>query len=142
MQKTIFAVTGPADCGKNTVIKMVASKLLGAELKQNAKQLPQAKKVVAILEISGAGKITVGIQSEYDPISRTKENLELFAERGCQVIICARRTRGKFSDAPAIVLPDYKITPFDMRAAAGAAKKKQCRKTAKDIVAAVNAMVR
>ena len=51
----------------------------------------------------------IGIESQGDPGGRLEESLSLFVKLGCQVIICATRTRGQTVKAVEKLEPKYEV---------------------------------
>ena len=94
--KKVIALYGTANTGKSSTIKFVY------DLLRN--KYPNAKSNEIIMHADIKVFITVnnkkiGIESQGDPISRLGDSLKYFVSIGCNVIICATRTRGRTVDA-------------------------------------------
>lgn len=91
--KTLFALRGKSNTGKSqtirTLVEMLSEKHPNGVIEHN--HTTKADMRVA-LTING---VKIGIESQEDP----KESLDLFVRIGCDVIICATRTRGVAVDA-------------------------------------------
>ena len=96
MKPTIIALKGKANCGKTKTLTRVLAMLKN---QRNAK-IEEEKKLgdfdsFAIIII---GKVKVGITTEGDPGGLLEINIDIFIKAGCQVIICACRTRQSTRD--------------------------------------------
>ena len=96
MKPTIIALKGKANCGKTKTLTRVLAMLKN---QPNAK-IEEEKKLgdfdsFAIIII---GKVKVGITTEGDPGGLLEINIDIFIKAGCQVIICACRTRQSTRD--------------------------------------------
>jgi hypothetical protein len=107
MKNTVIALSGVAKQGKSSSIKEsyellkqnltideITHEILGADIR-------------AVLTI---GRVKIGIESQGDPSSRLFESLKLFTSLGCQIIICATRSRGATVQAVQDLQPVYTIT--------------------------------
>jgi len=95
MEKTIFALKGRAKVGKTSTIKIIYDLFKNNyesatfnEIIFNTDIDPDIKVIIAI------DGIKIGIESQGDPYGRLKDSLTDFVENGCQIIICASRTKG------------------------------------------------
>lgn len=105
--KKIIALKGVANVGKSDTIRKVYELLL--------KRYPNAKiecrnrifriETNVVLIIDG---VKIGIESKGDPSSNLPKKLDAFKSAGCQVIICATRSKGQTVDA---VLTLAKLEP-------------------------------
>src|SRR5438270_370149 len=91
--KKVIALRGISSKGKSQTIRqaydLLVAKYPQARVEHLAKSWGIDIKVV--LTING---VKIGIESRGDPSNRLPESLTEFAEMGCEVIICATRTRG------------------------------------------------
>ena len=110
MKNKVIALRGIANQGKSRSIK-------------EAYDLLKKSYVVdsTIHEISGAdlrvvliiGDVKIGIESQGDPNSRLTNSLILFSNLGCQIIICATRTRGSTVNAVQALKSTYEVIFLD-----------------------------
>lgn len=96
MNKTIIAIYGRAEEGKSTAIKLACRKLL----RDFPNAVPPAEGVNDngdILTVITMGDVKIGFESQGDPKSRMirEDTLRQLANQGCQIIICATRTRSE-----------------------------------------------
>lgn len=106
MTKKVIALYGVADVGKSTTIKL-AYDLLKAKYKMaTVDELFVGADIKIVLTIDGT---KIGIESQGDPSGRLKESLSLFVKMGCQVIICATRSRGQTVQAVEKLASAYEI---------------------------------
>ena len=87
--KTIIDVFGAASIGKTSSIKSAYAKLSGKDFTE----LPDGD-ICEIIHISGK---RIGFASEGDPNSSQKEDLKSLMDNGCDIIVCASRTKGETS---------------------------------------------
>lgn len=90
---TLFALQGPANCGKSESLKKIADILIKkypSALVNNLAQKTTDLKAI----ISGINGHVIGIESQGDPNSRLKESLDEFSIMKCDIIFCACRTSG------------------------------------------------
>jgi len=103
VKKTLIALTGVANTGKTTTIKMVFD-LLASRYKHHWICEKRYKHdITAILTIESKGKRTrirkkIGIESQGDPGSRLQRSLRSFIKLNCKVIVCARRSQRRTFD--------------------------------------------
>ena len=95
MKNTIFSLRGKAGTGKTTTIKIIYDLLKQNYLNANCDEIILKTDIKIIITING---IKIGIESQGDPNSRLEDSLKYFVENGCQIIICAARTRGMTND--------------------------------------------
>lgn len=97
MKKTVIAIWGNAIQGKSTSIREIASRIPARFPGSSVTYLIQGDvDIKAIAIING---LKVGIESQGDPNSRLRQSLDDFVAQGCEIIICATRTRGDTVDA-------------------------------------------
>jgi ABC-type dipeptide/oligopeptide/nickel transport system ATPase component len=91
--KTLFALRGKSNTGKSqtlrTIVEMLSEKHPNGVIEHNHTTKTDMR---VALTING---VKIGVESQEDP----KESLDLFVRIGCDVIICATRTRGAAVDA-------------------------------------------
>jgi len=106
MSKAVIALRGVGDSGKSTTIKMVYS-LLSEECKlQILEEYDGVVDQWVIFKLNGK---KVGIESQGDPGSRLERTLRHFKDEGCDIIVCATRTRGKTNEWVTALDPPYSI---------------------------------
>lgn len=86
--KTIITVFGWAEMGKTSALKYLAQEF-GKEF---------TDKPWDICHIIDYKDHLIGIASAGDPGSSQKANIDKMIESGCEVIVCASRTRGRTTD--------------------------------------------
>lgn len=97
MKKTIIAIWGDASQGKSSSIREIANLITFYFPGSTLTYLIQGPvDIKAIATING---IKIGIESQGDPNSRLRQSLSEFIAEGCEIIICATRTRGDTVDA-------------------------------------------
>jgi hypothetical protein len=107
MKNVVIALRGVANQGKSSSIKQ-AFDLLKQKLSiDSISHEITGADIRAVLTI---GNVKIGIESQGDPGSRLIESLKLFTSLGCQIIICATRTRGATVKAVQDLNPNYTIT--------------------------------
>ena len=87
--KTIIAVWGTAAIGKSSMIKTIFEKL---------NVIGSFEEFISDGDIKAIGNYNgklIGIESQGDPYSRQGKSLGEFANRNCDIIICASRTKGE-----------------------------------------------
>ena len=87
--KIIIDVFGAASIGKTSSIKAAYAKLSGKDFTEL-----QGDDIYETIHISGK---LIGFASEGDPNSDQKENIKSLIDNGCDVIVCASRTKGETS---------------------------------------------
>lgn len=108
--KAIFAVRGVGNRGKTTSIKLVYELLQQKYPEAVPNEIFIGKDISVIMQI---GSIKIGIESHGDPNTRLLKRLRLFAEEGCEIIVCATRSTGQTEDAVNKFARDYQINWFD-----------------------------
>jgi hypothetical protein len=91
--KTVFALSGVAECGKSETIRLLFEQLstqfdfefIGEQIN------PETGDIRVVIKING---VLIGIESQGDPNSRLFASLKIFIEIDVRIIICATRTRG------------------------------------------------
>lgn len=92
MKKIVIAIWGEASQGKSSSIREIASSIPARFPGSSVNYLIQGNvDIKAIAQVNG---IKVGIESQGDPSSRLRQSLAEFLADGCEIIICATRTRG------------------------------------------------
>jgi hypothetical protein len=95
--KNLFALRGKSNVGKSqtirTVVELLTEKHPDARVEYNHTTKVDER---VVLTING---LKIGIESQSNPSRWIKESLDLFVRIGCDVIICATRTRGAKVDA-------------------------------------------
>lgn len=96
MKKTIIAVYGTSESGKSRSIKQFAFNNVNDFLDMNGTIIainPQnSDDIYGIIQ---QGNVLIGISSQGDPGTGLLGRLEELIHRGCEIIICATRTRGQ-----------------------------------------------
>lgn len=105
MKKMLIGLWGKGNVGKSQTIKMVYDLLESKHT--NVKEEYKIQTDIDVRVVLTIGTTKVGIESQGDPGSRLKESLLLFVKAGCQVIVCATRTRGQTVKAVEELQPDY-----------------------------------
>jgi hypothetical protein len=135
--KTIVAVRGVGSCGKTTSIKRVPELLRRAHPDATVEWFVNGVEIKVIITINGA---LVGIESQGDPNSRLPRSLDYFVKVGCEVIVCATRSRGGTVDAVSALADKYQIQwLIKHRGERAEAQEIDNEETANQIVGAVNA---
>jgi hypothetical protein len=110
-KKKIITVGGVANVGKTTTLKLVRDELLkrpGAVLE---KVFVNKRDIKLIIKVDG---LLVGIESAGDPTGRVEtEQLRDFIAAGCDVIVCATRTRGRAYDVPKLYADTHDVVRFE-----------------------------
>lgn len=91
MKKTVIAIRGASSLGKSSAIKEIVNRFIIYFPGAIINILIQASDIQAIIQV---GHIKIGIESAGDPNSRLPVSVGLFLANGCDIIICASRTRG------------------------------------------------
>ena len=112
--KTLIAVRGVANRGKSASIKEVYLLLKRAYPGAEFEDIFIGADITAIITING---LKVGVESQGDPNSRLFKSLPHFVRRGCQVIICATRTRGETVDLVNKYADRYSVSWLDKSSA-------------------------
>lgn len=107
MKNVVIALRGVANQGKSSSIKQAFSLLKQKLSIDSISHEITGADIRAVLTI---GNVKIGIESQGDPNSRLTESLKLFTSLGCQIIICATRTRGATVKAVQDLNTRYTIT--------------------------------
>ena len=96
--KKVFALRGKSNVGKSqtirTVVEMITAKNPNAAIELNHATKTDIRAVLTLKDLK------IGIESQGNSKGRLhKESLDFFVRIGCDVIICATRTRGATVDA-------------------------------------------
>lgn len=94
MSKEIHYLAGTEGCGKTETLNRACQKILG---------LDPNSELTAVLKING---INVGISTHGDYPWEVKDSLKYFADKGCEVILIATRSKGGTKKA----VESYKTT--------------------------------
>jgi len=105
--KTVIALWGAANIGKTTTLKIVHKNLLKLSTDKLLKFSINNSDIREIFIING---LKVGIETQGDPNSRLAESLNIFQQQGCEVIICATRTRGKTAELVGELKTKYNLS--------------------------------
>jgi len=105
--KKVIALWGAANTGKTTTLKLVHKKLLKLSIDTLPKYSKNNSDIREIFIING---MKVGIETQGDPNSRLAESLKIFQKQGCELIICATRTRGKTVELVNKLKPKYNLS--------------------------------
>jgi aspartate/glutamate racemase len=89
----IYVLQGPANCGKSSTIKEIF-RILNTKYPNSIKRDYYPNQYDIKIEMQNIKGFLVGIESQGDPNSRLEDSLNDFAKNGCDIIICAARTRG------------------------------------------------
>lgn len=90
--KKVIAVWGAANTGKTKSIKRAYTMLTDAYPGAEVEEFWNGVDITVVITAEGA---KLGIESQGDPTGqRLKKSLQRFVDIGCQLIICATRTRG------------------------------------------------
>lgn len=109
--KKVIALRGIAKVGKSTTINKVYALLRNKYPTAKIEHEKSTRvEITAVLTIDG---VKLGIESHGDPGSVLEESLRLFARLGCQLIICATRTRGQTVDAVGRLAPSFEVLWFN-----------------------------
>lgn len=94
--KRIIALWGTSNRGKSAIINKVYKKVKTKYPEAIINEIVIGIDIKVVIEIDNK---KVGIESQGDPSSRLPDSIKYFVEIGCDVIICATRTRGMTVDA-------------------------------------------
>ena len=113
--KKVFALRGPSKTGKTqtnrTFDELLRAKFPGAIVEHEHRSPAELR---AVLSIDG---VKIGIETTGENIKRINESFDLFVKLGCELIICATRTKGQ-TVAAVESLPGYEAVWFERRAEA------------------------
>ena len=113
--KKVFALRGTSKTGKTQTIRtfdeFLREKFPGAIVEHEHRSPAELR---AVLSING---VRIGIETTGENIKRINESFELFVNLGCELIICATRTKGQTVTAVER-LHGYEVVWFDRRAEA------------------------
>ena len=108
MKKQVIALYGTANSGKSTTLRKLFELLQRAYPKARIGIIhPVGVDFTVIIEIDG---VLIGIESQGDPISRLDVSIELFRKRGCFIIVCTTRTKGRTVAIVEALQPEFAIT--------------------------------
>lgn len=103
---TIVAVSGIANQGKSSSIKLAYSLLRKEFPNAQIEEIQIGVDITVVITING---VKVGIESQGDPNSRLFDSLEHFVKIGCKIIVCATRTRGGTVEAVEALSNKFRI---------------------------------
>lgn len=110
--KKVFALRGTSKTGKTLTIRtfdeFLREKFPGAIVEHEHRSRAELR---AVLSING---VRIGIETTGEIIKRINESFDLFVNLGCELIICATRTKGQTVTAVE-TLPGYEVVWFDRR---------------------------
>ena len=92
MKKTVIAISGASNQGKSASIKEIVQRITLRFPSAFVDYKINTADVKAIIQI---GHVKIGIESQGDPGSRLGASLQEFIKEGCDIIVCATRTRGE-----------------------------------------------
>jgi cytidylate kinase len=92
MKKTVIAISGASNKGKSASITEIVQRVTLHFPSTVVDYKITAVDVKAIIQI---GNVKIGVESQGDPGSRLGASLQEFIKEGCDIIICATRTRGE-----------------------------------------------
>ena len=111
--KKAIGLKGKSKMGKSqtlrTVDELLRLKYPGAVVEHEYRTRVELK---VVLSING---VKIGIETTGENIQRINESFDLFVNLGCEVIICATRTKGKTMTA-VDALPGYEVVWLEQRA--------------------------
>jgi len=102
---TLIALFGPSSCGKTQSIKMVYNKFI----KSKGVKIIEEEIRNDICTIFSYKEKKIGITSQGDNKGLLEPKLEKFRKEGCNIILCASRTRGGTCDAIYKLQNEYEI---------------------------------
>ncbi len=107
MEPKIIVVRGVKNTGKTEMIKKVYELLLDEYPDAKKEESPRLRvEVKAVITIDG---IKIGIESRGDVGEQVADSLKCFVKKGCDLIICATRSRGKTVWTVGACEPTYTI---------------------------------
>jgi len=140
MKKIIIAVWGRGSVGKTTTIKEVYKMLL--EKYKDSEEIYNKSAQVEIEVVLRINGHLVGLVSKGDPGSGLDERLKILVTIGCEVIVCATRTRGNTEDYVNSYKPDYSIEWLEQAVEiSGAEQRRMNTVRAKQIVRMISEVV-
>jgi len=89
----LYALQGKASCGKSVTLKNVIQLLTNKYPKATVNILVNGNTDQKVVFANLKG-LTVGIETQGDPLSRLQDSLPDFMKMPCDIIFCACRTRG------------------------------------------------
>ncbi|MDM0118687.1 hypothetical protein [Variovorax arabinosiphilus] len=104
--KKLVAVRGAANHGKSSSIKKFYELLMHQHPAAHAEEIFVGNDITVIVTVDG---MKIGIESQGDPNSRLFASLARFVREGCEVIVCATRTRGRTVEAVASLSAKYQV---------------------------------
>jgi len=106
MKKTVIAIWGASNQGKSSSINEIVNRLPAHFPTAHIDIRIAGGDIQAIVTI---GSVKIGIESAGDPGGRLPTSLALFVREGCEVIICATRTRGSTVTAVEALHPQHQF---------------------------------
>ena len=104
--KKIFALKGRRNGGKSqtirTVDELLRAKYPDARVEHEHRTKAELR---VVLDING---VTIGVESTGENFKRIEASFDLFVSHGCEIIICATRTKGNAVNA-VNALPGYEV---------------------------------
>ena len=104
--KRAIALKGVRNTGKSQTIRTVDELLRAKYPSARVEQEHRTKvELRVVLSVNG---VKIGVESTGENIGRMKESFDLFVSLGCEIIVCATRTKGKTVTA-INALPGYEV---------------------------------
>lgn len=103
----IIVLYGAASIGKSTVLRLVHSEL---KMMSSGWIDGMQKKGVDLRDVFIIKGRKVGIETEGDPGGRLEKSLSEFRREGCEIIVCASRTRGGTVEIVERMKPNYHLS--------------------------------
>lgn len=122
MERKIIALFGVANVGKTQTIKKAYELLISKYPNATKEIIRNNYDIQVIVTING---VKIGIESQGDPNSRLFDSIKLFVKVGCQVIICATRTKGATVKAVIDQKPEYNVVWYKQKIDREEATQKQ-----------------
>lgn len=105
--KKIIALRGAGDTGKTNTLRIVHEALSSISESSIEEYAADGVDLRDVFTING---FKVGIETQGDPGSRLSSSLELFVRAGCELIVCATRTRGETIELVNKLSPLYHVS--------------------------------
>ena len=108
--KRVIVLRGTENTGKTQTIKKVYELMLAKYQVTRVHEKIYKREITCVLLVNNK---KIGIESQGDPNSRLRRNLEYFVDINCEIIICATRTYGQTVDAVNTLSDNYEIVWID-----------------------------
>ncbi|MEQ5205900.1 MULTISPECIES: hypothetical protein [unclassified Proteus (in: enterobacteria)] len=138
-KKHILALSGTSNSGKTTTIKVIHKKLLkhfeGHCIETNYLSKRATTEILRIIQID---EFKIGIVSKGDPMDISdptclKNSLAFLMKKGCHLIICACRTKGKTVEYILECKPKYASIFYDKNKEATELKEDKWKEVANKV---------